>query len=344
MKFGVAIPTCTEGLLYPIPFASAGDILRVALAAERLGYHEVMGNDHRTTQAYVRQAFPDPPGYFEPMMCLAYCAARTTSIRLMTGVLVLPLRHPVLLAKQAATLDQLSGGRLTLGIGVGAYREELEATRPELTLGSRAELMTEGILALNTLLTERVSSFSGRWSQFRDVEMFPKPIQDPLPIFSGGNASASIRRAAQYCQGWLPASLTPERLAAGREQLQQLAVEAGRDPDKISVAPQMVVCLGADNEDAQRRFQNSRIFEHLTTLQRATLRGIDPTDYANINLVGDTDVVIARVQALIDAGADHLAGLLFVANTVEEMLEQMEMFREGVMTKFSEPMPDGRTA
>ena len=131
MRFGVHIPTCIEGMMYPVPFAKPSDILPTALLCERLGFDSVWGNDHMTTQRYVQKEFPDPPNFFEPLMTFAYCASRTTRLRFATGIIVLPMRNMPVLAKQVATLDQLSGGRVTLGVGTGAYREEYEALFPD---------------------------------------------------------------------------------------------------------------------------------------------------------------------------------------------------------------------
>ena len=107
-------------MAYPVPFATADDVVRIAVEAEQLGYHEVAGNDHLSTQRFVREAWPAAPDYFEPLMMLATIAAKTSVVRLGTGILVLPMRDPVLLAKQVATLDHISGGRVTLAVAVAA--------------------------------------------------------------------------------------------------------------------------------------------------------------------------------------------------------------------------------
>ena len=109
MKFGIEVPTCTAGMMYPIPFASAQDVVRMAVEAEQLGYYDVGGNDHLSTQRYVREAWGQPPDYFEPLITLANIAARTSVVRLTTGILVLPMRDPVLLAKQVGTARQWHG-------------------------------------------------------------------------------------------------------------------------------------------------------------------------------------------------------------------------------------------
>ncbi|HUZ81988.1 MAG TPA: TIGR03619 family F420-dependent LLM class oxidoreductase, partial [Gaiellaceae bacterium] len=254
MKFGVGLPTCTAGMMYPVPFASKDDIVRVAIESEQLGYYEVAGNDHFTTQRYVRETFPDPPDFFDPLISYAYCAAKTSVLRLMTGIIVVPMRHPIVLAKQLATLDQFSDGRLIVGAGIGAYREELEACFPDLAGVTRADLMRESLEALRVLLEERNATYDGEHIRFHDVEMYPKPIQQPLPIYSAGNSEGAIKRAAQIGEGWLPAGLPPERVAAAKEKLERYAREVGRDPSTIEIAPQLIVCIGANAEEARRNF------------------------------------------------------------------------------------------
>jgi probable F420-dependent oxidoreductase len=341
MKFGVALPTCTEGMIYPVPFADPEGIVRVAQEAEQLGYYAVMGNDHLTTQKYVRDRWPDPPNFFEPLITYAYCAARTTNIRFMTGVIVLPMRDPVLLAKQVATLDQFSRGRVILGVGVGAYREEFEATNPRLKDAARAELVEEGIQALRVLFSERRASFDGRHYQFHDVEMYPKPVQSPLPIWSSGNAEGSIRRAAESCEGWMPAGIGPDRIRKGRDKLVAYAEAAGRDPSSIEIAPQLVASLGRTVEEAERAFKSSQAYEHLVSLQQSTLKGLDISTYVVNNLIGTVDEVSERIAAYRDAGANHFPGLLFTGDTVDLMLEQVHLFAEEVMPRFAAPAANG---
>lgn len=335
MKFGVALPTCTEGMLYPVPFASPEDVVRVAVQAERLGYYAVMGNDHLTTQKYVRNRWPEPPNFFEPLITYAYCAPRTQRIKFMTGVIVLPMRHPVLLAKQVATLDHFTAGRVILGVGIGAYREEFEATQPQLMAVPRSELLEEGIASLRLLFTERRATFHGKHYRFEDVEMYPKPVQQPLPVFSAGNAEGSIRRAAEMCEGWLPAAMGPVRLGQSRDRLYKYAEAAGRDPTSIEIAPQLVVCIGRTAEAAEKDFKKSQVYEHLLSLQQSTLKGFDIDSYVSMNLIGSEDEVCELVEAYRQAGASHLSGLLFVSNTADEMIEQMQLFAETVVPRFA---------
>jgi probable F420-dependent oxidoreductase len=322
-------------MMYPVPFASPEDIVRVAIECEELGYYEVAGNDHISTQRYVRQTFGDPPDFFEPLITYAYCAAKTSTIRFVTGVIVLPMRQPVLLAKQVATLDQFSGGRIILGVGVGAYREELESAYPDLADKPRGGMVREGIQVLRALFEERRASFSGKYYQFNDVEMYPKPIQHPLPIYSAGNADGSIRRAAELCQGWLPAGIGPDRIREGKTSLDQYAHAAGRDPADIVIAPQLVVCLGPSMQQARQTFERSQLYHHLVSLQASTLRGVSIDSYLDVNLVGTPDAVCRKVEALEAAGVGHLCGLYFVGNTVHEMLQQVDAFGREVVPNFT---------
>ncbi|MGH9100626.1 MAG: TIGR03619 family F420-dependent LLM class oxidoreductase [Acidimicrobiales bacterium] len=334
MKFGVGIPTCTAGMMYPTPFASVAEVVDIALEAEQLGYYEVTGNDHYTTPRYVRDSFSLPPDFFEPLITHAYIAAQTSVLRLMTGVLVFPMRQPVLLAKQLATLDQLSGGRVIVGAGTGAYREEFERALPHLAGGNRGRLMDETMAAVRLLLSECSATFHGEYLAFESVEMFPKPVQDPLPIYSAGNAEASIRRAALYGQGWLPAAVAPATIRAGKERLAVYAEEAGRGEVDFQIAPQLMVCMADTQDAAERTFTSSHLYRHLVTLQQSTLKDIDSNSFVANNLVGTPDLVSAKVAEFRDAGVGHLCGIYFAANEVDDLRDQMRRFAAQVMPGF----------
>jgi probable F420-dependent oxidoreductase len=334
MNFGVGLPTCTGGMMYPTPFASAADVVDIAIEAEQLGYFEVAGNDHLTTQEYVRESFSVPPDFFEPLITYSYVAARTSVLRLMTGIMVFPMRHPVLLAKQLATLDQLSNGRLIVGAGTGAYREEFVKTLPHMAKANRGRLMDETMTAVRMLLTERTATFSGEYLAFDDVEMYPKPVQDPFPIYSAGNAEASIRRAAQFGQGWLPAGIGPAAIQEGIVKLRDYAVKFGREDVDFQIAPQTMVCLADTQEEAEELFKSSQLYHHLLTLQQSTLKDVDPSTFVSNNLVGTPDLIAEKVAVFRDAGVDHLCGIYFAANDVHQLREQMRRFAKDVMPGF----------
>ena len=326
------LPTCMEGLSYPIPFADPDAIIRIAQHAERLGYHSVWGNDHMTTQRYVRAEFPVPPRFWEPLVTYAFIAANTTTLRLGTGVLVLPMRRDiVVLAKQIATLDHFSGGRIEIGVGVGAYREEFEALAPDSD-AHRGDMVEEGVRALHSLFSERVSSFDGRYYRFREVELFPKPQQERLPMYFGGNSEKHLRRVAELADGWIPAAMEPDRLRRHTARLKELTAATGRDPGVIAVAPQFVVHVGRSHDEAVARFRQTQMYKHLMSLRQSTLKQ-QTAAMEDLNLVGGIDEVVEKALRLEDAGVTHLLGLYFAVDSVAELLDQMQLFAEEVMPK-----------
>lgn len=334
MRFGLGVPTGTEGLMYPVPYADPEQAVRLAVEAERLGFDGVWGNDHVTTQRYVRDEFPEPPRYYDPYLYLAYVAAETTTLRLATAITVLAFRNPVVLAKQAATLDQLSKGRFTLGVGIGAYREEAEAMWPGMRI-HRGRQADEYIEALQLLFTARRATYEGEFVRFVDVESFPKPRQTVLPILSGGNSEGSRDRAAKYAQGWIPAVLTPPELATSLADIRARAAAIGRElPADFDVAPQLSVSVGRDTADAISNFEKSQLYTHMRSLSTSTLKDQDTTDFANRNLIGGPQQMLDQVHAYADAGATTLSALLFARNTVDETIDEMAWFAENVIAPY----------
>lgn len=341
MRFGLGVPTGTEGLMYPVPYADPEQAVRLAVEAERLGFDSVWGNDHVTTQRYVREEFADPPRYYDPYAYLSYVAASTTTLRLATAITVFAFRNPVMLAKQVATLDQLSGGRFILGVGIGAYREESLAMDPdrELHRGTHADEYLQG---LQLLFTERRASFDGRYVRFTDVESYPKPRQSPLPILSGGNAVGSRERAAKYGHGWIPAVLSPSEIADGLAEIRRMAVAAGRElPADFDVAPQFSVAPGKDTRSALAAFEKSQLANHMRSLSKTTLKD-QQDDWVNRNLVGNHEQMLEQVRAYAAAGVTTMSALLFACNTVEETLDMMAEFAENVIHPYRREM--GATA
>lgn len=331
--FSVGFPTGMEGLTYPIPFSDPETLVQIAKHAEALGYHSVWGNDHMTTQHYVRAEFPVPPRFWEPLVTYAFLAAHTTTLRFGTGVLVLPMRRDIVVtAKQIATLDHLSNGRVEIGVGVGAYREEFEALNPDGQV-HRGDMVEEGVKALQLLFGERTASFDGQYYKFKDVELYPKPKQTHLPIYFGGNNPNHLRRTAESADGWVPAGLPLETLRRMVLDLKRMTEEAGRDFSALQVAPQYVVHLGKTQESAVARYQQSQMFKHFESLKKSTLKGQTGTKSEDINLIGSVETVVERANAFREAGVTHFLGLFFAANSVSELKDQMQMFAEEVRPK-----------
>ncbi len=336
MRFSVGLPTGMEGLMYPIPFAGIDDILIIARRAEELGYEGVWGNDHMTTQAYVRQEFDTPPNYWELLITLTAIAMQTSRLRIGTGVLIPAMRRDiVVLAKQIATLDHISKGRLTLGVGVGAYREEFEALQPNCKI-HRGDALEESLKAIRTLFSRRNADWEGKYYQYRDVEMYPKPIQQPFPIYIGGNSPNALRRAAHFGQGWIGAGMPPEQFKTAINKIYQYLTDAGRAGESFDIAPQFSACLESSYEIAINKFRQSQMYKHLISLSKTTLK--DQVDqgfrFEEIDLVGDKDEIIKRIATLQQIGVTHLAGILFTANSVSDYLDQMQRFAEEIIPFF----------
>jgi probable F420-dependent oxidoreductase len=333
MRVSAGLPTGMEGLTYPIPFSDPEAVIRIAQHAEQLGYHSVWGNDHMTTQNYVRAEFETPPRFWEPLVTYSFVAAETTTLRFGTGILVLPMRRDIVVtAKQLATLDHFSGGRLEIGVGIGAYREEFLALQPGAKI-PRGKILDEGIPALQALLTERVASFEGDYFAYHDVELYPKPKQDHVPFYIGGNNANNLRRTAKWGDGWLPAAVHLDQMRKDVATLRELTEAEGRDFSAIEVAPQYIVHIGKTREAALERFGQTQMCAHLTSLRQSTLKGQGSLGHEDINLIGTVDDVVERANLLGEAGVTHLLGLYFAANDINELLDQMQVFAEEVVPR-----------
>jgi probable F420-dependent oxidoreductase len=332
MKFSVCLSTGFEGVMYPVPFAGAEQFVEQALACEKLGYDSVWGNDHVTTQHYVRELFPGkPPNFYEPLITLAAIAGATKKIKLGTALLVLPMREPVYLAKQVTTLDHMSNGRFILGVGLGAYREEFTSWGGKRVAGARrGDLMDEGLAALKLLLEEPRASYDGKHVSFTDVEMFPKARRQPFPLWVGGHNLEAVERAARLGEGWLPGWRPWPELAERIALLRRRTAEHGRDPASVEVAPQFSVTLASTPEAAEKRYMESGLVAHRKSL---AYTGRDLSQQVVANLVGSPQQVLEKVGKLREIGVQHCCALMFPADTVQEMNEQVQWFAEDVMRK-----------
>jgi probable F420-dependent oxidoreductase len=331
MRFSAGLPTGMEGLTYPIPFSDPQSVIDIAVAAEKFGYESVWGNDHMTTQNYVRAEFPVPPRFWEPLITYAYLASITKTLRFGTGILVLPMRRDIVVtAKQICTLDHFSGGRVEIGVGIGAYREEFDALQPDSGL-QRGDIVDEGLEALNKLFTDRVASFDGAFYKYRDVELWPKPKQKRIPLLVGGNNPNNIRRAVEHGTGWLPAGLHISKVRSGVALLKEHAERVGRDWREIDVAPQFIVRVDRDRAKAVRDFEASQMYTHLVSLKKSTLKDQGDIKMEDSNLIGTPAEIVDKANALKEAGVTHLLGLYFAANSVKELIDQMQLFAEEVV-------------
>jgi probable F420-dependent oxidoreductase len=209
-------------------------IVQLARKAEEWGFASVWVHDHVFNAAHVFRRIGDKP-YYEPLTLLSYVAACTQRVGLGTSVLVLPYHNPLRLAKIAATLDVLSGGRLILGVGVGGVPQESEA------LGSpyaeRGAITDETIAIMKELWTKDDPTYQGKYYRFSGMPFSPKPLQKPhIPILIGGNSRAAIRRAVRLGNGWHPFSISPAAVGEGINYLREHALSLGREVAELPIS------------------------------------------------------------------------------------------------------------
>ena len=239
MKIGVVFPQTEIG-------QDPAVIRDYAQAVESLGYTHMLAFDS------VVGANPDRPGgwdsqydyrhaFHEPFVLFGFCAGVTRSIELVTGIIILPQRQTTLVAKQAAAVDVLSGGRLRLGIGVGWNQVEFEALSENFT--NRGKRVEEQIDLMRRLWTEELVTYEGRWHRVPDAGINPLPVQRPIPVWMGGDSEVVIRRAARLADGWitLPSFRPGPEGQQTVDRLHGLIKEAGRDPAAFGIEARMAL-------------------------------------------------------------------------------------------------------
>ena len=314
MQFGFYLPNSGEG-------AQPDALASIAQTGDRLGYYCMVAPDHILQPRTVNSRYPysitgdilaggnsGQGEWPEQVTTLAFLAGITRNIRLVTSVMIVPYRNPLLTAKMLATLDVLSKGRLVLGAGVGWMEEEFELLDAP-PFAERGAVTDEYLRAFIELWSNDNPVFHGDYVRFSDITFLPKPVQKPHPpIWIGGQSRRAIRRAAELGDAWHPvgaipaAPLEPAELAGNLAILRRYAERAGRNPDEIQVsmkAPLYDAATGPGN--ARRRFSGS------------------PED------------VLEDVHAYAEAGATHLI-FDFRSPSHQETEERMARFADEIMT------------
>ncbi len=225
--------------------ASVEDCMSAAQAAEELGYHSVWINDHVVIPTHItsrypysadgRPSFTPDDTFYDPFVLLAAVAARTKTIKLGTGVVVIPHRPPILAAKAVATLDVISGGRFILGLGVGWFADELEVLG--VSFKDRAKVSRSYLNTMKSLWSENRVQLTHASGQSVEVGFAPKPVQQPHPpIWFGGESPPALMRVVQQGDGWFPWHLSPEVFAAKAGELRRLCSEHGRDFASLAIS------------------------------------------------------------------------------------------------------------
>lgn len=274
MKFGVVFAN-TMGWSEP-----AGAV-EAARAAEAAGFesfwtveHVIFPDGYQSAYPYSATgkmpAAPSTP-IPDPLIWLSYVAAVTTTLRLATGILILPQRNPLVLAKEVATLDHLSGGRVELGIGVGWLKEEFDALG--IPWDARGRRTDEYIEVLRALWARDHASYSGRFANFTNVSSNPKPAQSSVPIVIGGHSRAAAERAGRLGDGFFPGRGTPAELAESFDIVRQTAADAGRDPSAIEFSAGHPGIFGDDPVGAVQEMESigvGRIIVPAFTMMKPT--------------------------------------------------------------------------
>jgi probable F420-dependent oxidoreductase len=293
---GIAIPQTFSG-------AVNIDLIRnFVVRAEVLGFDSL----------WVQEQIISDSAILEPVTLLTYVSALSSKARLGTSVLLTVIRNPVQLAKSLATLDQLSEGRLTVGVGIGG------AHVPESVFGvssdRRARRFIEGLEVMKTVWTQPRASFRGEFWEFKDVPMEPKPVQQPHPpLWFGARDAIGLRRAARLGDGWMGAGSSSSADFTRQLGLLRRFLEAERrDPSQFSVSKRVYIAIDNDRERAEHRLRQWFAMRY----KRAEMA-------TQVSLWGDRQECADKLAELVDAGARHL-----MLNPVFDEMEQLEQLAE----------------
>jgi len=316
MKIGFSAPTAG-------PLSALDPLVRLCVGAEELGFDYGTFSDHVVIPTEIASPYPySATGEFtnqgtgernEQLIELAFVAARTTKLRLVTSVMVIPHRPAVLAAKQLATIDTLSGGRVVLGIGAGWMKEEFEALGVP-PFAERGKVTDEYIAAFRELWTKDKPRFAGAYVKFDKITFAPKPAQKAgIPIWVGGESGPALRRTAKLGDAWYPIPTNPafpldslKRFTAGAEKLRKLVKDAGRDPKAVGIT--MRFQRFGDTVPAKAGDGERRLFSGTTA-----------------DLAADIKALGAQGVGAID--------MSFAGTTVPEILAEMKRFKSEVMAK-----------
>ena len=298
------------------------DVAELARRAEELGFDRVTMGEH------VMDGNPPRPTLLN-IPAMAAAAGATRTIRVMTGIVIAPLYHPVMLAKLAASLDLVSNGRLDFGIGISGQRDtQIEFEALDVPVRTRGKRTDEIMQVMRRLWTEEHVSHHGRFFSFDDVTLLPQPVQKPHPpVWVAGRSEAAMRRAALLGEGWYPYLFTVRRLKSSNEAVRNYAAEAGRDlegfhwgvnqPTAISDDPQEALGLAVTNV-GQRYVTPERSAEDIA---RA------------LCITGTPQDCVKAIEERIDAGVRDF-NFSFLASDPDGLFGQMEMFARSVMPQF----------
>lgn len=336
IKFGVRVPNSG-------PLANIENIVHAATQAEELGFDSIWLHDHviwssEMHRHHISSGSADAisqdqtADFYDSITTLGYLAGVTKTIEMGVACLVMPCRNPIYAAKQTATLDHLTGGRLIVGVGLGSKATESskEFEVFNVPFKDRAALTDEYIDAMTTLWTEPLASFSGKTLNFFDAEMFPKPLRHPHPpIWVGGWTDKAAERTARRGDGWIPGWLSPSEMDRGRKLLLEHASENGRDGSKITIAVEKLATIATTRSEAL-----DRALPTVQASRNTYERDVDDMQFAlDRHIFGSVDDVSARVEEFVAAGVTHFE-LKLLYSTMDELIEQMSLWATHILPQY----------
>jgi probable F420-dependent oxidoreductase len=315
MQFGFGAPVSG-------PLSGPRDLAKIVVDGEAMGYNYCTISDHVVIPRELENKYPySDTGEFpgraggdrhEQLTAVTFVAAKTSKLRLVTSVTVVPHRPPVLTAKILATIDVLSEGRLTWGIGVGWCKEEFEAIGTE-PFEERGAVTDETIAVCRELWTNENPSFNGKYAKFSDIFFQPRPVQKRVPIWVGGESGPAMRRTARLGDAWYPIGTNPrnrldtlKRFEGGIERLRKLTRDAGRNPSEVGLAyrfSQFGKAIPERADNGERRLGS-----------------------------GDNTAIVGDLRAFRDLGVVAV-DFSFDGSTADAVLANMRRFRDDVLAK-----------
>ena len=333
VSFGVRVPNSG-------PLASVDHVSRAATEAESLGFDSIFVHDHVVWSSAMHrhhissgahEALLDDQtaDFYESITTLAYLAAITHRVQIGVACLVMPTRNPIYAAKQLATLDHLSGGRLLAGVGLGS-KATFESDEFEVfgvPFAKRAPMTDEYIEAMKAIWEQPLASYSGRYVSFKDAEIFPKPLQKPgPPLWVGGWTDHAARRTGRLGDAWVPGWLSPSEMGRGAGIVREAAEQSGRDPEAITIAVEKLTVISRDRDKAMER-----ALPTVTTSSKTYERDVDEIQFAlDRHIFGSVDDVKRRVEEFVEAGVTHFE-LKFIYPTMDDLTAQMELWAEEIL-------------
>jgi alkanesulfonate monooxygenase SsuD/methylene tetrahydromethanopterin reductase-like flavin-dependent oxidoreductase (luciferase family) len=327
VDFGARVPVSG-------PLASAENILGAAKELESLGFDTVWvhdqllwgreQNDHHISSGSVEAVVPGRnPDFFESITTLGYLAGVTRSIKLGVATIVIPLRHPVVLARQIMNLDVLSKGRLIFGVGSGAPFVGKTFETINVPFDKRGEITDDYLKAILSVFHEKSPSYAGKYTKFEAIDVFPKSLQKPHPPIIVGGLGRGPKRAALYGEGWIPANITCEGISKGLEKIKSIAKKNGRIISNFAVANEIFTSIDKDPSAARKNAAAT-----IASYARSIGRGSE-----EVTLLGSPSEVHKKIEKYVEAGV-NMFELKFIYKDIASLYSQLRLFQAEITSSF----------